>query len=195
MSQNTKLTVPAILILIILFFVVIFYQYDTTSRRIALEITVLSTTVAYIVLYIVFKKKYNIILPWFLSWIVVIGVWFDAIGNFMFCYHRFNWWDELSHLIGGLGTACVVYTILFFLNQKKKFRLSRFNLGLYTVSLTMLLASFYEITEYWGDSIFQMQRIGSRFDSPSDLMWGLMGSIIVVMLGNWEVKRRGIRKK
>ncbi|MBI3963498.1 MAG: hypothetical protein HY341_00710, partial [Candidatus Kerfeldbacteria bacterium] len=57
--------------------------------------------------------------------------------------------------------------------------LSRGATVLIVVALAMLVASAYEISEYIGDLLFATHRIGDRYDTVSDLLYNLMGSLLV----------------
>jgi hypothetical protein len=183
-SWNSRLIAFFLGTLVVLLFLELGIDYDTLDRRIALAITNLFSGIGFLAIYFFLKRKYQIILPWFIALAVALGVWLDAAGNFAYFYTNLSWWDDLAHFGGTLALAITIFTILHRLNQKGIMQLKPFSLGLFSISLTMLLASFYEITELWGDYLFEMERIGARWDTASDLQWDFIAALVVTLVGS-----------
>ena len=179
---NKKLIWTAIFSLFVLLVLEIALRYDSWDRQIALAVTNVSTLVIYLIVQRHFKKRYQIDLPWFVIFALAVGVWLDAAGNFAHFYANLTWWDDFTHVIGTMAVAVAIFVSLYYLNKQNKIRLGKFGLSLFTVSLSMLLSSFYEVTEYWGDLMFATNRIGAKFDTASDLQWNLLGAVLVVLV-------------
>ncbi|MBU1148488.1 hypothetical protein KKI23_00175, partial [Patescibacteria group bacterium] len=131
----------------------------------------------------------------FVIWSIVAAVWLDAIGNFAHYYADLAWWDDFTHVIGTMAVTIAIFVSLYYLNKFQKIKLGRFALPLFSVAVSMLLASFYEVTEYWGDLMFATNRIGEKFDTASDLQWNLLGAVIVVLVANLVNKNRLAKKE
>ncbi len=180
----------AYLSLFILLIVEFVGDYDVLQRKIALAITNLFVMIVYYVLYQKLRRKYNITLPGFIAWAAVLGVWLDAAGNFAHFYWNVSWWDNLTHFEGSLSLAVILLFILHKLRSSGFLQLSPFHIGLYTISLTMLLVSLYEISEFIGDILFNTQRVGPRYDTASDLLYNLLGALAVVWVGSYLFRRK-----
>ncbi|MFH1597502.1 MAG: hypothetical protein ABIB97_00325 [Patescibacteria group bacterium] len=193
-SLNKRIIWLAIGSLFVLLGLEFFLNYDTTDRQIALAITNLVTLAIYLSIHLYWQKKFKIELPWIVIWSVAIGVWLDAVGNFAHYYVDLAWYDDFTHVVGTMTVAVALFVILRSLNRIGQIKVSRFVLSLFTVSLSVMLSSFYEITEYWGDMMFNTYRIGDRFDTASDLMWNLLGAVVVVLVANLISKKQSIRE-
>jgi len=162
---------------------ILLWDYDLFSRRLALVMTVVFSGIIYLVVYLYLARKFQIILPAFTALAIVLGVLLDAMGNFLHLYGNVGWWDDVAHFLGTVMVTIVIFTILYLLNKERKIKIGKFAMGLFTVSVSMLLATFYEITEYWGDLVFEIHRIGERYDTVSDLNWNFFGALLVTILG------------
>ncbi|PIY96328.1 MAG: hypothetical protein COY66_04240 [Candidatus Kerfeldbacteria bacterium CG_4_10_14_0_8_um_filter_42_10] len=182
-SLNQIIIILFLLSLAVLMGIELGVNYDILDRRVALSTTAMISGVSFIIIDRVLKRKYQIVLSWYVALSVVIGVWLDAMGNFFYFYSRYGWWDDFTHFVGSLSVAITLLYIFFHLNKKGFIKLGRFNLNLFVVSVTMLLVSFYEISEYLGDLLFSTRRIGERFDTASDLTSNLLGALAVVLVG------------
>lgn len=176
--------------LVVLLFLELGINYDSLDRRLALAITDLISAGIFLVLYFFLKKKYGIILSWIVLAVGALGVWLDAIGNFAYFYSRYYWWDDVAHFGGTLAFAVGAFVVVAKLNEKRIIQLSQFAQGFFSVALTMLFASFYEITELWGDFLFNMTRIGTRWDTATDLHWDLVAAVLVVLVGTWLLRKK-----
>lgn len=166
-----------------LILLILLWDYDLFSRRLALVMTVVFSGIIYLVVYLYLARKFQIILPAFTALAIVLGVLLDAMGNFLHLYGNVGWWDDVAHFLGTVMVTIVIFTILYLLNKERKIKVGKFAMGFFTVSVSMLLATFYEITEYWGDLVFKIHRIGERYDTVSDLNWNFFGALLVVILG------------
>lgn len=159
-------------------------RYDTTVRQVALSIT---NVLASLILFIVIRKlrSYGAHLPWITSWMVAVGVWFDAMGNFVHFYQRFGWWDKLAHGVGSAAAALAIFALLSALQQIGRMQLTRWLAALFAVSCTTLLAAVYEMTEFLGDQWFATHRVTDLYDTADDLMWNTVGVVLVIAAAGW----------
>lgn len=190
LNLNRKLIKVAIGSLAILLFLEIWLRYDSWDRQIALAVTNVLTLVIYLLVQRYFRRKFNIELPWFVIWALAVSVWLDAAGNFAHFYANLAWWDDFTHVIGTMAVTIAIFVSLYYLNKFQKIKLGRFALSFFSVAISMFLASFYEVTEYWGDLMFATNRIGDKFDTVSDLQWNLLGAVIVVLVAIFIGKNR-----
>ena len=182
----TKLAIFSLLILLVVEWVA---QYDTVQRQIALSLTNIFVIVIFYIIYRKLKNKYQIILPGYIAWAAAIGVWLDAAGNFAHFYIKYPWYDDMTHFEGSLSIAIPLFFVFYHLNKKGYIKLNRFNIGLYTLSLTMLFVAIYEVSEWIGDIWFNTYRVTSHFDTASDLFYNFLGAMVVVLVGSWLVRK------
>ncbi len=179
----------ALVSLIILLGIELLTSYDTGPRQLALSLTNLAAIVVMLWLGRLFDRA-SAGLYALLAVAVALGVWFDALGNFVHFYGRFLWWDKLAH---GFGTAAVSVgfaALLARLESRGALHLKPGLHVLFAVALGMLAASVYEVSELIGDQLFHLERIIDLYDTADDLMWNLIASIPAAALTVW-VARRG----
>ncbi|MFA6525587.1 MAG: hypothetical protein WCT33_04965 [Patescibacteria group bacterium] len=190
MNSRNKILVNILLLSIVaLVGIELIVDYDAFDRRVALSLTAIIAGGAFVVVNNYIYKKYQTTLPWFVIFVIASSVWLDAIGNFMYLYTKFTWWDDLAHFFGSLAVAVLVYNIFLILRARGVINLSNFHFLTYVVSVAVLVTVLYELSEYFGDLIFEMQRVGARYDTSSDLTYDFLGALIVVLVGNRMVKR------
>jgi len=183
----TKLAVLSLLVLLIVEWVA---KYDTVQRQMALSITNIAAIAIFYIVYLKLKNKYQIILPGYIAWVIAFGVWLDAAGNFAHFYANYTWYDDFTHFVGSMSIAIPLFYVFYQLSQKGFIKLGRFNIAMYAVSLTMLLVSVYEISEWVGDLLFETYRITGRFDTASDLFYNFLGALLPVLLGVWLMRKK-----
>jgi len=173
----------SIISLIVLIAIELIGNYDRLSRQVALSFTALV-----VLALILFIKRYFINSDKLLGATALaasLGVWFDALGNFWQFYTKFLWWDKVAHGVGAASTAVAVASFFLILQQRGKLQMSLRMHWFVWVSVTMLLAGIYEITELFGDEWFGLDRLIDIYDTPDDLRWNLLGAMIAsgVMVG------------
>lgn len=158
-------------------------QYDSLERQIALSLTNVFGVSLYLGVIHYFKRR-SITLPEWLWLLVVVGIGFDAIGNFAHLYARFHWWDQLVHLVGPALIGVIVVSIFRQFQRDGIFSIPLRWHNLVVISVAMFFTVLYEISEYFGDLLFHTNRIPVLFDTADDLWWGLVAISIVTYLSN-----------
>lgn len=168
--------IPSILSLF-LCLVIFFLPYDPLSNRLALIATIVVGNVGLVIINHFVKKKTQSLLSPALFFLVNIAMWEDAFGNILYWYERWHWWDDLGHFVG-VGVVAGVFSEVFQkISAKKQWHFTPFFRVLFPLSVAMLLASAYEISEMIGDVTIQTMRVTDRLDAPKDLAWDLMGGL------------------
>ncbi|MFH0853714.1 MAG: hypothetical protein V1853_04905 [bacterium] len=166
--------------LIVLIAIELIGNYDRLSRQFALSFTAL------VVLVLVLSiRKYFVDADKLLGATALaasLGVWFDALGNFWQFYSKFLWWDKVAHGVGAAAAAVAVAAFFLILQQRGKLQMSLQMHWFIWISVTMLLASIYEITELFGDEWFGLDRLIDIYDTPDDLRWNLLGAMIAGLI-------------
>jgi uncharacterized membrane protein YjdF len=124
------------------------------------------------------------------SWIMAVGaaaIWLDAIGNFAGWYTDFWWWDRLAHFCGGLALSVLAYD---FWRTHKSAKV--IPVGWLALATGQTIGAWYEISEFGGDILFGMHRVGSGYDSPRDLFFNFIGGVVGIMIYRFVIKRRKV---
>lgn len=128
------------------------------------------------------KTRYNYSLPAFIFVIPTLNVLVDAFGDIFRWYGKFFWYDQLGHFLGGAAAAGIVFFITLSITRYKNLKISKFFLGLFAFSLANVFGILYELEEYAESFFLHNNRLGDRFDTPNDLFFNLVGSLICVLV-------------
>src|SRR5690606_7744630 len=113
-------------------------------------------------------------------WAVAIGIWFDAMGNFLSLYSKILWWDKLAHAVGAAALAVAFVVLFLHLRLHAIVSMSNRMLAFVVIAVVSLFSTLYEISEYLGDQFSDTHRVTDLFDSPDDMMWNLIGTALAV---------------
>jgi hypothetical protein len=175
--------------LVLLLGIELFTNYDTGPRQLALALTNAAAMAAIIALSRAFDTK-SASLYGLLAVAIALGVWFDAMGNFVHFYARILWWDRVAHAFGTAAVTVAAASLLVRLQQWGKIRLTPGFHVLFAVSLGALAAMLYEISELIGDELFDLHRVTDLFDTADDLQWNLLAAIPAALIVVWFARRK-----
>lgn len=148
------------------------------------------------------KVELPVLIELFFLLFFVGGIFFGEIFEF---YVRFSWWDDLLHAFSGGFMAALGFTIVNAINESDKFpvKLSPGFVAFFAFCFAMTCESIWEIFEFTADSIFgsNMQRyhadhgdmadfVGREalMDTMSDIIEVLIGSLVMVYVGYFDIK-------
>lgn len=192
-SINNTLVNVLLFSLLVLIGIELLINYDAFDRRVALSITAVFAAGTFLVANYFVRKKYQSYLPWYVLLVIASSTWLDAIGNFMNLYTKYVWWDDIAHFAGSLAVAVLIYSIFYVLRSKNVINLNDFHFLLYVFSVAVLVTVVYELSEYFGDILFDMQRVGQGYDTSSDLTYDLLGPLSVAIFGGLIMRGRKVR--
>lgn len=112
-------------------------------------------------------ERTKIQLPEVLEVIVIVFV--IAAGYLSQRYNlfvRFYWWDDLLHFTSGTFIAIAGLLLIYMLNQRYSFDLSPWLIAIFTFSFSVAVAVFWEIGEFFADSMWQTNY--QKWDVPAD---------------------------
>lgn len=169
-------------------------SYDTLERQVALTLTNVFTIGAFLLVSRFLRRQFGITLHWVVLVILAAAVWLDALGNFQYLYGRFWWWDRLTHATGGLAVTAGVAFVTFAVWNAGRFKISWRVANLYAFCLAQTVGALYEVSEWLGDEWFGTHRVGGSFDSPRDLMFNMLGGLVVIVCAAWwRMRHRAVR--
>lgn len=169
-------------------------DYDEPARQLALAFTNISVIAIVFLIRRSFTEQERVLLA-LIGVAAALGVWFDALGNFVHFYARFFWWDRVAHAFGSAAAAVMSAGLFLHFELKKLIRLPyRFHV-LVAVSVGMLFAVLYEISELVGDELFNLHRISDLYDTADDLRFNLLATIPAALIVVLVAKRSKLLDK
>lgn len=107
----------------------------------------------------------------------------QLLGSVMHFYEFIFWYDSFVHFISGMLTALLALLLLL-LFKKYNSKSLGFNI-IYMISITLMVASFWELFEFTADNLLggDAQRViatGVR-DTMKDMICALLGCILVII--------------
>lgn len=117
-----------------------------------------------------------------LAGLVIFQLYVNTFGNVFKFYTKFSWYDKLTHFTGEAAVTTTVILILNYLNRKRDWKLKLNLLAVFGFSLSLTLAVFWELYEYFIDFSFHYSTVADKYDTSSDLLYGTIGAAIVTFL-------------
>lgn len=144
------------------------------------------------------QRSYRITLPFELDLLVTLSIFLHTfMGEWLNFYNRVWMYDKLLHVYGSAVIALLAFVITYSLHYTKKVRLSIPLIGFFTVTFAMAVGGIWEIGEFAIDRLFGKETQNGLADTMWDMIYDLLGGIVVAMLGMIYVKfsKPGTRKK
>ncbi len=142
---------------------------------------ILQSTVTWLAFEIMYWyiRKHKKKLFWWIPVSIVIPVYLDAIGDYLFWYDQFRYYDAVLHFI----VPAVITSVLA--NIIPQFRPNILKQSLWPfmiASLVIVIGVVYEIEEYLEDLIFGSNRLGDGFDTANDLLMDVLGALLPAVI-------------
>ena len=149
------------------------------------DISIIITINGLYIIQKLFKTKINDGLNFMYILFVFIA---HFLGVIVDLYSKIYWYDKFIHFLSGILTAFVA---LYILVKNKENKNILFNI-LFIISLTMLVASCWEIFEYISSFYFNVDPqkvvLTGVTDTMGDIIVALLGSILVSICYYFEYK-------
>ena len=129
-----------------------------------------------------------------LSWIthlIIIGVTYaDTLGTAAGFYERFNAFDKITHIAGGMVLSATMFEILQALNIRGGVPLALTLRSAIAVGFAITMGGMWEFYELWGDALFDTGRHAGYLDTTYDMISDSVGAIgATIMLVILEPRR------
>ena len=128
------------------------------------------------------KKVSGKPLPWIAFLLSLLSVSFDAFGDTHHFYSRFDWYDQVAHVIGGAMAALVAFVVFWRLVEAGRIMLGKKLTGFVALCISAFLGVLYELEEYLEDVFTGSQRAGNSVDTSNDLLWNTVGALVIVVI-------------
>lgn len=130
----------------------------------------------------ILRKKLHTVLPaaaWPLSFLAVA---FDALGDMLHFYSRWNWYDQIGHIFGGAIATLVIFTIYNAVARAHQWTHPQHLSLWFALGLSTVLGVIYEIEEYLEDFFKLTNRLGDGPDTANDLLMNLLGALVIIFV-------------
>lgn len=136
----------------------------------------------------IYKKNFNS--PSIMAGFFLFNIYTDIFGNAFDFYTKINWFDRLTHFIGGTTAGIFSFFILIYFNEKYHWNLSFRAIIIIFSSLALSFLVFYEFWEYFAYSIlnYKLIIIGET-DTIDDLFFGFLGILNAALISRLFLKK------
>ena len=97
-------------------------------------------------------------------------------------YTKFSWFDKLMHFSGGVILAFTFFPLLNYLHKENYLVFNKFVKFVFTISLIISVAVFWEFYEFIIDYFFNVNWQPSVADTMGDLFFGMFGGIVAGLI-------------
>lgn len=130
------------------------------------------------------QRNYHIVLPWFLTFLLVLQLHLHTFWGVWLRYYDAHWfWDKLLHLKGTMLVSFVGFLAAYAIHLSGKVRLTGPILGLFTVVFGNALGAWWEIVEFLVDKTLHKNTLRGLDNTIIDLINNLLGSLMAAGLG------------
>jgi len=138
----------------------------------------------------VYKKRFNF--PTIMGGLFAFQISADTLGNALYLYRKFDWYDKFTHFTGGATAGALMILVLSYLSRKNHWRISLKTLIIFAVSLALLFGVFYEFWEYFAYSILGYKFIITGLtDTAHDLLFDFLGIMVAILIFTAMLKKKG----
>ena len=137
----------------------------------------------------VYKKRFDF--PRIMGGLFAFQLSADTLGNALYLYRKFDWYDKFTHFTGGATAGALIILILSYLSKKNQWRINLKTLIIFAVSLALLFGVFYEFWEYFAYSVLDYKFIiAGVTDTAHDLLFDFLGATISILLLTAILKKK-----
>jgi len=136
------------------------------------------------------RAKYEIDLPWWLEFLIVLALVLDIIVGSQFAvYNYVTGFDWFTHLLGTFIVSIIALSIVYSLKVTGQIKVTNNMIWWFTVVFALAIGAFYEILEFITDSVFGANSQISLTNTMIDLINDLIGGIITATWGSYYLMR------
>ncbi len=138
----------------------------------------------------VYKKRFNF--PTIMGGLFAFQLSADTLGNALYLYRKFDWYDKFTHFTGGATVGALIILTLSYLSKKNQWRISLKTLIIFAVSLSLLLGVFYELWEFFAYSVLHYRFVITGVtDTAHDLLFDFLGATTSILVLTAILKKKG----
>lgn len=135
-------------------------------------------------------RKWSITLPWQVNLLIAFLLYLHVAGEIQGYYLLYYpYYDKIAHLIAGITVSILAFAIVLLLDRFSRLNLSRWMIVGSIIIVAMAMEGFWEIYEWLFDTIFGTNLQHGLDDTMLDMIFVLIGSVIVALAGNRYLSR------
>jgi hypothetical protein len=135
------------------------------------------------------ERNYQIHLPFELDLLITLALFLHTfLGEVLMFYERVWLWDKALHVYGTAVISMLAFMIVYTLHYTGKLRLTIPFIGFFTVTFALAVGSLWELAEFSVDFIFEKDTQKGLADTMWDLVYDLMGGVVIAVLGMFYVR-------
>jgi len=143
------------------------------------------TTVPYII-----SRRGDICMPWEVNLLIALSLYLHVAGHISDYYVVFSpYYDKIAHFVSSITISVLGFVLVLLVDRYSGLRLTRPMIIFFIVIFTMALGAFWEIYEYFFDTLFGMDLQHGLDDTMTDLIFDLFGAVIIAAVGNFYLRR------
>ncbi|VUT23567.1 MAG: hypothetical protein MASP_00043 [Candidatus Methanolliviera sp. GoM_asphalt] len=134
---------------------------------------------------LILKRRFDITLPWELSLLIVLALYLHVGGSIRGWYLLFYpFYDKFAHLISSVLVAILGLISAVIMDQYvESIKMNRYFVAFFVIIFTMAMGVTWEIGEFLSDQILLTQAQHGLNDTMLDLIFDLVGGVVVSILG------------
>jgi len=138
----------------------------------------------------VYKKRFNF--PMLMGALFAFQLSADTLGNALYLYRKFDWYDKFTHFTGGATAGALMILVLSYLSKKNQWRINLKTLIIFAVCIALSLGVFYELWEFFAYSFLHYRfMIAGITDTAHDLLFDFLGTTVAVLIFAAILKKNG----
>ncbi len=139
---------------------------------------------------IFFKKKYGIVLPCEIEFLLVFSLYLYFIGNVNNWYSSlYPIYDKISHFFTSMTIALLGFVTAVIVDKYTETKMNRHATFFLILLLTISIGALWEIGEYLLDIVFSANYQVSLNDTMLDLIFDTIGGLVVAIFGFIYLKK------
>ncbi|MDN5340056.1 MAG: hypothetical protein PWQ30_1165 [Euryarchaeota archaeon] len=135
-------------------------------------------------------RKWSITLPWQVNLLIAFLLYLHVAGEIQGYYLiYYPYYDKIAHLVSGITVSVLAFVIVLLLDRFSRLNLSRWMIVGFIIIAAMAMEGFWEIYEWTFDTILGTNLQHGLDDTMLDMIFVLIGSIVVALAGNRYLSR------
>lgn len=135
-------------------------------------------------------RKWSITLPWQVNLLIAFLLYLHVAGEIQGYYLiYYPYYDKIAHLVSGITVSILAFAIVLLLDRFSRLNLSRWMIVGFIIIAAMAMEGFWEIYEWTFDTILGTNLQHGLDDTMLDMIFVLIGSIVVALAGNRYLSR------
>lgn len=121
-------------------------------------------------------------LPWEMTMLLSSPLLLHISEGSRMMSERFAWWDDVTSLAFAFSLSTIGFLLTVELQMYTNVRMNRAFASFFVVMFTLSMSGFWMLGEYIGDELYGTSNLVSNHDVMSQLLWILMGGILMAFL-------------